>query len=65
MESGGPGVSLSAFASKAITTGEIKGEEGDKFVAGRLGEYTVGADKTVVLGDPVRFNKNNIDQFQF
>ena len=35
------------------------------FTAGRLGEYTVAADKTVVLGDPTKFNKDNIDQFKF
>ena len=56
---------LSAFAAKAIITGEIKGDEGDKFTAGKLGEKTVGADKTVLLGDPFQFNKENIDQFDF
>jgi rhamnose transport system substrate-binding protein len=56
---------LSAFAAKAIITGEIKGDEGDKFTAGKLGEKTVGADKTVLLGDPFKFNKDNIDQFDF
>jgi len=48
-----------------LITGEIKGEEGEKFTAGKLGEYTVGANKTVVLGDPYKFNKDNIDQFKF
>ena len=56
---------LSAFAAKAIITGEIQGNEGDKFTAGKLGEKTVGADKTVLLGDPFQFNKENIDQFDF
>lgn len=56
---------LAAYATKALITGEIKGNEGDKFKAGNLGEYTVGADKTVVLGDPFKFNKDNIDQFKF
>jgi rhamnose transport system permease protein len=56
---------LAAFAAKSVITGEIQGNEGDKFTAGKLGEYTVGADKTVVLGDPFKFNKENIDQFDF
>jgi rhamnose transport system substrate-binding protein len=56
---------LAAFAAKSVITGEIQGNEGDKFTAGKLGEYTVGADKTVVLGDPFKFNKDNIDQFDF
>ena len=30
----------------------ITGEEGDSFEAGKLGEYTVGADGTVLLGEP-------------
>jgi rhamnose transport system substrate-binding protein len=56
---------LAAYATKSLITGEIKGNEGDKFTAGNLGEYTVGPDKTVVLGDPFKFNKENIDQFDF
>jgi rhamnose transport system substrate-binding protein len=56
---------LAAYGAKAVIAGEIKGNEGDKFTAGKLGEYTVGPDKTVVLGDPFKFNKENIDQFDF
>jgi rhamnose transport system substrate-binding protein len=55
---------LAAYATKALIAGEIKGDDGDKFKAGKLGEYTV-KDKTVLLGDPFRFNKDNIDQFKF
>jgi rhamnose transport system substrate-binding protein len=55
---------LAAYATKALITGEIKGDDGDKFKAGKLGEYTV-KDKTVLLGDPFKFNKDNIDQFKF
>ena len=36
---------LAAYATKALITGEIKGDEGDKFTAGKLGEYTVGATR--------------------
>jgi rhamnose transport system substrate-binding protein len=56
---------LAAYAAKALVDGDIKGEEGDKFTAGKLGDYTVGADHTVLLGDPFVFDKSNIDQFKF
>ena len=48
---------LAAYAAKALVDGDITGEEGDKFTAGTLGEFTVGADGTVLLGDPFVFNK--------
>jgi rhamnose transport system substrate-binding protein len=56
---------LSAYASKALVDGDITGKEGDKFEAGDLGEFTVGENGTVLLGDPYRFNKDNIDDFSF
>lgn len=56
---------LAAFAAKALVNGDITGAEGDTFEAGDLGEYTVDADGTVLLGDPYRFNKDNIDDFDF
>jgi rhamnose transport system substrate-binding protein len=56
---------LAAYAADALVSGEIKGDEGDTFKAGDLGEFTVGADGTVLLGDPFRFNADNIDDFNF
>jgi rhamnose transport system substrate-binding protein len=56
---------LAIYALDAIATGKIKGQPGDKFTAGKLGEYTVKDDSTVLLGDPTIFNKDNIDQFDF
>ena len=49
----------------AIGTGQIKGQAGDKYTAGKLGEYTIDQDGTVLLGKPTVFNKDNIDQFDF
>ncbi len=49
----------------AIASGKIKGQPGDKYTAGRLGDYTVAEDGTVLLGPPTVFNKDNIDQFDF
>jgi rhamnose transport system substrate-binding protein len=56
---------LAAYAAAALVNGDISGEEGDTFDAGDLGEYTVGADQTVLLGDPFVFNADNIDDFDF
>ena len=47
---------LAAYAAEALVDGDITGEEGDKFKAGKLGEYTVGADGAVLLGDPYVFD---------
>jgi rhamnose transport system substrate-binding protein len=56
---------LAAYTAHAIVEGDISGEEGDTFEAGDLGEYTVGADGVVVLGEPFVFNADNIDDFDF
>jgi rhamnose transport system substrate-binding protein len=56
---------LAAYATKALIEGEITGEEGDSFDAGKLGEYEVGADGVVLLGDPFVFNAENIGDFDF
>jgi rhamnose transport system substrate-binding protein len=56
---------LAAWTAKALVDGDIKGDEGDTFKAGKLGEYTVGANGEVLLGDPFVFNKDNIGDFNF
>ena len=56
---------LAAYAAKALVDGDITGEEGDTFKAGKLGEFTVGADGVVLLGDPFVFNEDNIGDFDF
>ncbi|MFC5729440.1 MULTISPECIES: rhamnose ABC transporter substrate-binding protein [Nocardioides] len=56
---------LSAYATKALIDGEINGDEGDTFEAGELGEYTVGANGEVLLGDPFVYDESNIDDFDF
>jgi rhamnose transport system substrate-binding protein len=56
---------LAAYAAKALVDGDITGEEGETFEAGELGEFEVGADATVLLGEPYRFNKDNIAEFNF
>jgi len=56
---------LAAYAGAALASGVIKGQEGDKFTAGKLGEFTVRSGGEVLLGDPFTFNAANIDQFNF
>jgi len=56
---------LAAYTAKALVDGDISGKEGDKYKAGKLGEFTVGSDATVLLGDPFKFNKDNIGKFNF
>jgi rhamnose transport system substrate-binding protein len=56
---------LAAYADKALIDGTITGKKGDTFTAGKLGKYTVGADKTVILGPPTVFDSSNIDKYTF
>jgi rhamnose transport system substrate-binding protein len=56
---------LAGQAAAALASGRITGEEGEKFEAGRLGEYTIGANGEIVLGPLTTFNKDNVDEFDF
>lgn len=56
---------LAAFAAQALISGEIAGDEGDSFEAGKLGDFEVGADGAVLLGDPFVFDAENIGDFDF
>jgi rhamnose transport system substrate-binding protein len=56
---------LAGQAAAALVAGRITGAEGEKFDAGRLGEYTIGANGEIVLGPLTTFNKDNIDDYDF
>jgi len=56
---------LAGYAACALASGQISGKEGEKFKAGKLGEYTIGKNGEVILGPPTNFNKDNIDDFDF
>ena len=56
---------LAAYAGAALSSGQITGAEGEKFKAGKLGEYTIGVSGEIVLGPPTVFNAANIDKFNF
>jgi rhamnose transport system substrate-binding protein len=56
---------LSIYVLEALATGKIKGEPGEKFTAGKLGEYTIQEDAdlgvNILLGLPFIWDKTNID----
>jgi rhamnose transport system substrate-binding protein len=56
---------LAGYAAVNVASGKIDGSAGQSFTAGKLGKFTVGADKTVLLGPPYVFDKSNIDKFNF
>jgi rhamnose transport system substrate-binding protein len=56
---------LAAFAGAALASDVITGKEGETFKSGKLGEHKVGKNGEVILGPPTRFNKANIDDFDF
>jgi rhamnose transport system substrate-binding protein len=56
---------LAAYAGVALVSGQITGAQGQKFKAGKLGEYTIGASGEIVLGPPTVFDSKNIDQYNF
>jgi rhamnose transport system substrate-binding protein len=56
---------LATYAAVALASGQITGKQGEKFKAGDLGEYTIGAKGEVVLGPPLTFTKDNVDKYNF
>lgn len=56
---------LASYSAAALASGQITGAEGEKFKAGKLGEYTIGKDGEVILGAPFVFKADNIDEFDF
>jgi rhamnose transport system substrate-binding protein len=56
---------LAIYMAHLLKTGELKGQPGDTFKAGRLGDFTVTDQRWVVLGPPQEFDINNIDDFDF
>jgi rhamnose transport system substrate-binding protein len=56
---------LAYYAAAALAGGQIKGQPGESFKAGDLGTKKIGPEGVVILGPPTRFNKENIDRFDF
>lgn len=59
---------LGAFTATALVKGTITGAAGEKFHAGRLGDYTItkAADggTEILLGPPFKFDKTNIEDWK-
>lgn len=59
---------LAAYTSQSIISGEITAVNGDSFTAGKLGIRSVSnstdGGTEVLLGDPMKFDKNNINQWK-
>ncbi len=59
---------LAAAAVNSIATGESTGAVGDTVTAGRLGSFTVeeyyDGGTQVLLGDPIRFSSENINDYK-
>ncbi|MGD9511890.1 MAG: substrate-binding domain-containing protein, partial [Geminicoccaceae bacterium] len=56
---------LTYYAAQAYAQCKVTGKDGESFEAGRLGNYTVGADGEVVLGPAVIVTPENVDSFKF
>ena len=60
---------MNAYVTYRLVTGEITGQPGETFEAGRLGSYTIepqeGVDNGLVyMGSLFRFDKNNVGEFK-
>lgn len=56
---------LTYQAAQALAQCKIAGKEGDTFKAGRLGEYTIGADGELILGPAKIVTPDNLPEFKF
>ena len=56
---------LTYQVAQQVASCKITGKEGEKFTAGRLGEYTVGKDGEVVLGPAKIVTPANVEEFKF
>ena len=59
---------LSYWVADALVKGTITGKEGETFTVPSLNggkPYTIGKDGVVILGPAFRFDKTNVDQFNF
>lgn len=58
---------MATYVTRLLVSGEIKGEVGEKFRVGRMGEKEIVEDPTlgkmILLGPPFVFNQENIDDW--
>jgi rhamnose transport system substrate-binding protein len=56
---------LAAYAAVNYASKKITNAQGQSFTAGKLGKFTVGPDRTIILGPPLVFNAANINNYNF
>ncbi|MFY7953259.1 MAG: substrate-binding domain-containing protein [Armatimonadaceae bacterium] len=56
---------VAAYVCIALAKGEAKAEKGQKIKVGAMGEREIGDLNKVIVGPPVIFTKDNVDQYQF
>lgn len=56
---------LTIQAVHALVAGDTTGAKGEVIKVGRMGERTVGDDGTIVIGDPLIMDVNNVDKYDF
>ena len=56
---------LAAYAAVNFASHKITNAAGQSFTAGKLGKFTVGPDRTIILGPPLTFNAANINNYNF
>ena len=56
---------LTYQVAQQIASCKISGKEGEKFTAGRLGNYVIGKDGEIVLGPAKIVTPKNVDEFKF
>ncbi len=58
---------LTYYTAYGLATGQLKGEIGETFTAGRMGDYTIGEDpsragaKRILMGPFTVYNKDNVE----
>jgi len=59
---------LGSYVATGLVSGKITGKVGEKFSAGRLGNYTItqapDGGTEVLLGPPFKFDKSNIEEWK-
>jgi rhamnose transport system substrate-binding protein len=56
---------MAAYAAVSYYSKKITSASGQSFTAGKLGKFTVGADRTIILGPPLVFTKANINDYNW
>ena len=56
---------LASYAAVNYASKKITNAPGQSFTAGKLGKFTVGPDRTIILGPPLVFSSANINNYNF